>query len=180
MQKETSEIGAKSAETSMLPKAYLCHRTVDRLRVRIPERRQDEAYLSMVKEALEQHASVIEVQTTPITGSVLVIHSGDWADLLEHAERAGLFQSTQEHRPRPTIAHWLDRLDEFDREFLFARMERHPQRAATGLFMLAVLQGVRGSIIPSAPSLLGEAMRLLRQARTRPKSERNPTRAGST
>lgn len=155
----------------MLPKARLCHQTTGRFRVRIPERRKDDTYFAQVKEAFEQLAPVIEVETTPMTGSVLVIHTGDCDELLRQVERAGLFQRTEESRRTATIAHWLDRLDRFDRDFLFARMEQEPQRAATGLFMLSVLQMIRGSIIPSAPSLLGEAMGLLRKARA--EAERN-------
>ena len=49
-----------------------------------------------------------------------------------------------------TIVDWLDRLDRFDTEFLFAKMERSPQRAATGLFMLAVLQALEFSIQATA------------------------------
>ena len=164
MPQKTSEAESKSAEAPMLPKALLCHQTIGRFRVRVPERRKDDAYFAQVKEAIEKFPSVVEVETSPMTGSVLVVHAGDCAELLQRAERAGLFRKTEERRPTSTIAHWLDRLDRFDRDFLFARMEQEPQRAATGLFMLAVLQIVRGSIIPSAPSLLGEAMGLLRKA----------------
>lgn len=148
----------------MLPKALLCHRTVGRFRVRVPEKRKDEDYFDAVKKALEEHEAVHEVRTTPLTASVLVIHRGECSDLLDHAESAGLFRSAEEPPPSRTIVDWLDRLDRFDSEFLFARMGQEPQRAATGLFMLAVFQVIRGSIIPSAPSLLGEAMRLLREA----------------
>ncbi|MGD8316693.1 MAG: hypothetical protein PVH21_10770 [Myxococcales bacterium] len=164
MPPKTPPTEAESAEASMLPKALLCHRTVGRFRVRVPEKRKDEAYFSTVKQVLEQHEAVHEVRIAPVTASVLVIHGGQCAQLLDHAENAGLFRSAEERRPSPTVVQWLDRLDRFDSEFLFARMAQHPQRAATGLFMLAVLQVVRGSIIPSAPSLLGEAMRLLREA----------------
>ena len=164
MPAKTSEAGAKSAEAAMLPKALLCHRTMGRFRVRVPEKRKDEAYLAQVKKTLEQRHDVHEVHTAALTGSVLVIHSGDHDALLAHAEDAGLFQSTKEHRNSPNIVQWLDRLDKFDSEFLFARMEQNPQRAAIGLFMLAIMQVARGSLIPSAPSLLAEAMRLLRDA----------------
>lgn len=157
----------------MLPKALLCHQMAGRFRVRVPDKRKDEAYFGAVKEALEKHDSVHEVRVTPITASVLVMHSGDCANLLEHAESVGLFQSAKQQHASRTIVDWLDRLDQFDSEFLFARMAQHPQRAATGLFMLAVLQAFRGSVIPSVPSLLGEAMRLLREAEPGTKPDEN-------
>jgi hypothetical protein len=155
----------------MLPKALLCHQTAGRFRIRVPEKRKDEPYFGAVQEALEQQDSVHEVRTSPITASVLVMHSGDCASLLEHAERAELFRCAEQPRPGRTIVDWLDRLDRFDSEFLFARMAQHRQRAATGLFMLAVLQVIRGSVIPSAPTLLAEAMRLLRETEPEAESE---------
>jgi hypothetical protein len=135
--------------------------------VRIAERRGDAAYFAEVREALEQELSVREIATNAHTGSVLVLHRGDLTDLLQRAHDIGLFRTKPAEARTPTIVHWLDNLDRFDREFLFARMRERPQRAATGLFMLAVLQVLRGSILPSAPSLLGEAMALLREGRDR-------------
>jgi hypothetical protein len=160
----------------MLPKALLCHQTTGRFRVRIPEKRKDDAYFACVKAAIEQLPSVVGVETSAMTGSVLVVHTGDCNELLRQAERAELFRRTEETPQTRTIVHWLDQLDRFDSDFLFARMEQKPQRAATGLFMLAVLQVIRGSIIPSAPSLLGEAMSLLRKARA--ETERTKDRDG--
>jgi hypothetical protein len=140
--------------------------------VRVPARRKDETYFEQAKRALGGHASVRAVETTSMTASILVLHEGDSAEILSDAERAGLFRvESPEHRD-PTVVRWLDALDRFDSDFLFARMDQKPQRAATGLFMLAVLQALSGSILPSAPTLLGEAMRLLREARQRSERER--------
>jgi hypothetical protein len=147
----------------MLATAWLCHQTSGRFRARVPERRGDDAYFARVKETLEQHASTLEVVTNPVTASILVFHRGNSADLLSHAEATGLFRATAEGPTPVNVVRWLDKLDRFDTEFLFARINESPQRAATGLFMLAVFQALRGSVLPSAPTLLGEAMRLLRQ-----------------
>jgi hypothetical protein len=164
---KTSETEPEPVDQTEAPQAVLCHRTAGRFRLRVAERRNDEAYLGRVREALEQHASVLEVATTPLTGSVLVLHRGDEADVLASVEASGLFRVTRERDRTLTIVHWLDELDRFDTDFLFARMNEKPQRAAIGLFMLAVLQALRGSFLPSAPSLLGEAMGLLREGRAR-------------
>lgn len=166
MPHETPRAEATSADSAAPPEALLCHETSGRFRVRIPDKRKDAAYFEQVRGVMLRAPAVHEVETNAMTGSVLVIHTGDSGSLLEHAEREGLFRRTDEQPQGGTIVDWLDRLDRFDSEFLFAKMERSPQRAATGLFMLAVLQALRGSIIPSAPSLLGEAMRLLRESRS--------------
>ncbi len=165
MPRKTPETEAKRAEAPPRATAALCHQSTGRFRVRCSERRGDEAYFEGVKQVLEQHVSVLEVATNPNTGSILVLHRGDCSELLKHAEAAGLFRCETPKDTRQTIVHWLDRLDRFDAEVLWARMDQNPQRAATGLFMLAVLQALRGSILPSGPTLLGEAMRLLRQHR---------------
>jgi len=171
MPPQTSETRAKPASQVIPPSALVCHRIPGRFRVRIVECRGDVAYFTRVKETLEQEDCVLEVATNPRTGSVLVHHRGEPALVMERAEATGLFCARPAGPRTPTIVHWLDDLDRFDTEFLFARMRDQPQRSATGLFMLAVLQALRGSILPSAPSLLGEAMALLRENRAR--SERN-------
>lgn len=164
MPTKTSQAGAASADEVALPLAVLSHRTAGRFRVRVPGKRKDEPYFVRAKRVLEQHDAVDEVHIAPTTGSILVIHGGNHSVLLEHAADAGLFHCVEQHPASGNIVDWLARLDRFDREFLFARMRRQPQRAAIGLFMLAVMQVARGSVIPSAPSLLAEAMRLLREA----------------
>lgn len=165
MQQETSETGAKSVDRTRVPRASLCHRTEGRFRVRVAEHRKDEAYLAAVREVLSSHPAVSRVETAALTGSVLVLHRGDASEILSFAAAAGLFEVCAPVDHGPAIVHWLDALDRFDTDFLFPRMNEKPQRAATGLFMLAVLQALRGSVLPSAPSILGEAMALLRKAR---------------
>ena len=170
MQHKTSKTGVESVDRTQAPRAALCHETAGRFRLRIAERRKDEAYLREVREGLARHVLVLKVETASLTGSVLVLHRGDRAEILSYAERSGLFRVASRERHAPAIIRWLDALDRFDTDFLFPHMNERPQRAAAGLFMLAVLQVLRGSVLPSAPTLLGEAMRLLREA---------PERAGS-
>ena len=167
MQQKTSETQAESVDRAQAPSAVLCHQTVGRFRVRVASRRKDDSYLRLVRETLERHGSVLEVETMSLTASVRVLHRGDLMEVLSYAENAGLFRVTPKEPRAPTIVHWLDMLDRFDTDVLFPRMEKNPQHAATGLFMLAVLQVLRGSVLPSAPSLLAEAMALLRQAKQR-------------
>lgn len=165
MQRRTSETEAEPVDPAEPPRALLCHRTDGRFRVRIADHRKDDAYLEKVRERLGRHPSVVGVETAALTGSVLVSHRGDADEILAFAAGSGLFAVSSGMDREPAVVRWLDALDRFDTDFLFPRMNEKPQRAATGLFMLAVLQAVRGSVIPSAPSLLGEAMALLRKAR---------------
>lgn len=175
MGQETSKTEPEPADRTSAPEALLCHRTKGRFRVRIAERRRDEEYLREVRRALERHVAVVAVETTALTASVLVVHRGELEEILTYAERAGLFQLVTREQD-PAIVRWLDALDRFDTDVLLPRLNDKPQRAATGLFMLAVLQALRGSILPSAPTLLAEAMVLLREARAR--AEREARRNG--
>ena len=168
MPQETPELEPKPAEPTMVARALLCHQTVGRFRVRVPERRGDEAYFERVRGILGQHASTLEVATNPITGSILVLHRLDSVDLLEYAETEGLFRSTKASPPPHGIPGWFDKLGTFDAEALWARTEKAPERAATGMFMLAAMQALRGSLIPSASTLVLEAIRLLRQRPSKP------------
>lgn len=165
MHEKTADTAVEPAEQSRAPRALLCHRTDGRFRVRVAEHRKDDAYLEAVREALSSHPSVISVETTALTASVLVLHRGETEEVLRFASTAGLFEVVPAGDRDPAIVRWLDALDRFDTDFLFPQMEDKPQRAATGLFMLAVLQVLRGSTLPSAPTLLGDAMSLLRKAR---------------
>ena len=69
MQQKTSETRAESADRAKAPSAVLCHQTLGRFRVRIASRRKDDAHLQLVRETLERHASVLEVETMSLTGS---------------------------------------------------------------------------------------------------------------
>ena len=167
MQHETSKTGAEPAERTKAPPASLCHQTAGRFRVRIRERRNDEAYLRNLRETLKRHTEVIEVETTSLTGSVLVLHRGSIEEILGYAENAGLFRVRPAEGGGPPFVRMIEALERFDSDFVFARMNEQPERAATGLVLLAVVQVLRGSVIPSAPSLLAAAMALLREARQR-------------
>ena len=172
MPQKTPETGAEPVESPSLAEGWLCHETAGRVRVRVPERRGDDGYFAHVKEVLERHGSAPEVTTNPFTGSVLVLHRGDTSDLLAYAEKTGLFR-TAKQRPRPpTGIDWFDKLGSFDPEVLSARMKERPRRSAAGLLMLAAFQALRGSVLPSATTLLGDAMRLARTKhdRTEPPS----------
>lgn len=61
------------------PEAVLAHRTADRLRLRIPERKGDRAFFTSLGEALERHGGFGEVRVNHHTGSVLL--KGEGLDL---------------------------------------------------------------------------------------------------
>ena len=123
----------------MLPHAYVSHESPGRLRLRIPSLRYDENYFSKVQERLSAHAGVLRVETSPVTGSVLVLHQLGAQELLLASEGLGLFAAgalVPTERPAP----W----------------------EVKTLVGLGLLQVARGQLLAPASSLLMDAYRLWR------------------
>ena len=84
----------------MLPSAYIIHQLANRLRIRIPEMRQDQAYFDSVGHQLQQLSVITDVTTSATTGSILIQHTSTSMDeLLAIIERIGLFELTAEAAP---------------------------------------------------------------------------------
>jgi hypothetical protein len=94
-----------------LPGGRLSHLSVGhlkagRLRIRIPDKRRDDAFFVTVAERLSGWPSVERVEVNPLTASVLIMFS-DADALFEEIERNGLFVldtdpaslAAQEHEP---------------------------------------------------------------------------------
>lgn len=76
----------------MRPAAYVTHRTPERLRLRIPARRGNEAFFAALRGALQDHARVAAVAVNPLTASALLLHEGVPPEELAHlGESTGLF-----------------------------------------------------------------------------------------
>ncbi|HXX58012.1 MAG TPA: hypothetical protein VEI96_08445 [Thermodesulfovibrionales bacterium] len=58
----------------MLPDAYISHQTPERLRIKIPSRKRDQAYLTRMKELLSALEGIEAVECNPLTGSLLLTH----------------------------------------------------------------------------------------------------------
>jgi hypothetical protein len=75
----------------MLPAAHISHRTTGRLRVKIPSRKGDQAYLLSVKEHFSGLEGVEAVEINPLTASVLITHSSDERAIAQYARSSNLF-----------------------------------------------------------------------------------------
>jgi len=75
----------------MTPLARMPHALPGRTRIRIDEKRGDEAYFANVKEELEACPGVSGVETNSRTGSVLVRHTGDDVPIWDYAVGKGRF-----------------------------------------------------------------------------------------
>ena len=76
----------------MLPDAHVCHRTPDRLRIKIPSRKGDEAYFSSLTAHFSGLPGIKSLQANPLTGSVLFISGIEPRRIADHGETNQLFK----------------------------------------------------------------------------------------
>jgi hypothetical protein len=75
-----------------LPVAHIGHRTADRLRIRIPSRKGDDAYFREVVSVLSKDGGFGSLDVNPRTASVLIKGpQTDWENILSAGERYALF-----------------------------------------------------------------------------------------
>lgn len=75
----------------MVPLARVAHALPGRTRIKIEERRGDEAYFTTVKERLAGCPGIAAVEANSLTASVLVRHAASNGDVLRYAAEHGLF-----------------------------------------------------------------------------------------
>jgi hypothetical protein len=91
-----------------LPRAVICHRAVDRLRLRIASRRGDTAYFAGVIRGLSEMRKFAHLSANPLTGSVLLM--GELLDVAKveaYARAHGLFGVEAAEAPSSTLMHDL-------------------------------------------------------------------------
>ncbi|MBM2837634.1 MAG: uncharacterized protein HW415_259 [Deltaproteobacteria bacterium] len=76
----------------MLPDAYLSHQTSGRIRVKIPSKKGDDGYFKNANTLFQQYKGIDRTEVNPVTGSILIIHSGNSTSVMEFAETNNLFR----------------------------------------------------------------------------------------
>jgi len=56
--------------------AYVVHRTTNRLRLKVPSHKQDEAFFASLRQELLEQCGIVSVDVNPLTASVLIVHDG--------------------------------------------------------------------------------------------------------
>ena len=87
----------------MLPDAYLSHQTSGRIRVKIPSKKGDDSYFKNANALLQQHKGIDRTEVNPLTGSILIIHSGNSTSVMKIAETNKLFRLNGANQT-PTVA----------------------------------------------------------------------------
>jgi hypothetical protein len=141
------------------------------MRIRIHERRRDDAYFAHVADQLRQCPGVRDVIVTPLTGSVLVLHEatdttviGDYARALDLFEVAAPSPTGVSHEPLPDelIRTGLGRVDTWMRRESGDGADLRSM-ALIGLLGAAVWQFARGEMLPAGATLLWYALTLTRE-----------------
>jgi hypothetical protein len=154
-----------------LPEARVCHLTTGRLRLRVPEKRRDNAFFRTVEQRLAGWDNVDRVEVNPLTASVLVTFSDPAALFAENALRNDLFTIAYDApdgsagQARQALTERVTELwREADRALRRWTGGGADIRSAAFLLMLAgaAYQLLRGRIAPPAATLLWDAGDMLR------------------
>ena len=165
----------------MTPIATIQHQMPGRLRLRIPARRGDVSFFHRVVQALSKVPGIEELDAIPLTGSIIIRHSGSAQAVAAAATEQGLFEvaledpnraSSTAQRPHSgaldTAATSLNGLallqiargqvtgnaaENFWNAYGAQRILDRPGLAA-GFVLLGIVQVLRGQLLGSASSLL--------------------------
>lgn len=167
----------------MTPIATIQHQIPGRLRLRIPARRGDVSFFHGIVQALSKLPGVEKLDAIPLTGSIIIRHSGSAQAIAAAATEQGLFEIGPEEpkeapapstRRRPysglrnTAATGLSGLalfqvargqltgnaaENFWNAYGAQRILGRPEIAA-GFVLLGIVQVLRGQLLGSASSLL--------------------------
>lgn len=100
----------------MMPQAREVHATSRRLRLRIPSKKGDGSYFSLIKERLAECPGVESAEVNPLTGSTLILHHTDAATIADYATRNDLFRFKPWKGSRKTLFESVeDILDDLNR-----------------------------------------------------------------
>ena len=153
-----------------LPEARLCHYASGRLRVKIPEKRRDDAFFEAVRKRLSGWDSIDRVEVNPLTASVLV----EFASLLdlfaENAIKNDLFEidldalSGLGEDPKALTEHAAEAFGKADESIRRWTGGAADLRSAVLVFLVGagLMQAFRGNIAAPAATLFWYAGDMLR------------------
>jgi hypothetical protein len=145
------------------PRAAVVHRIDGRLRLRIPEKRDDVAFFEELAGALSKLPDVEQVITNATTTSVLIHHRGSGDALLRASEQGGLLELDAESPSGTPIRHLYERIEDADqslREKSAGRWDL-PTLAFYALVGGSLVQLARGHFMPAGATLAVQALGLV-------------------
>lgn len=148
----------------MRPRAYIVHRTRERLRLRIPDQRNDDEFFEAVWAELDALPEGLDVRVRPSTASVLLAHPElPFAALAPRLRESKLFTLADEPRPsRPGLAPLIAAASKIDRSLRKGTFGSTDLRTLLfiAIVALAIRQLIRGELLGPAVPLLWIALQV--------------------
>jgi len=155
------------------PEALLVHDTPGRVRLRVAEKRGDRAYFLAAQRALSSCPSVRHVSVSPLTGSLLILHSGELSALASFARDQAVFELSPKPLP-DTFSSIQAEVRRLDTRLRAGSQERWGVAGLTffGLLGASVWQLTQGRVLPPTLTLLFQALNVFKQAVEAEQTER--------
>lgn len=148
----------------MLPQAYVVHRTRERCRLRIRDKRNDQAYFEELRGRIAESVDGADVRVNPITGSVLVSHGNMSVSELEgRLTETSMFELLDGPQPEaPALEHLFSGISRIDQAITESSGGGADLRTFMfiGIMAMAMQQMLRGNVMVPAMALLWNAMDL--------------------
>lgn len=148
----------------MAANAVIVHQIPGRIRMRISEKRGDDAYFSKLSEELAGIDTVCNVTTNAKTGSVVIEHFDGLHALVEKMHLHDLVIDIQQAQPEkhPVLA--LDSMEMKPLNIVSGRDLNPMFMIASLLAVIGVVQTVRGKILIPSVSAFWSALEAFRQS----------------
>ncbi len=148
----------------MRHRAYVVHRTRERLRIRIPDARNDGEFFEIVRAELDAFPEGVDVRVRPSTASVLLTHPDlPFAVLESRLRNSELFTLADGTRPsRRALAPLISASSNIDRWLKRVTSGSTDLRILlfVGIVGLAIRQLIRGEVLGPALPLLWIALQI--------------------
>jgi hypothetical protein len=157
----------------MAPNGYAVHRTRQRLRLRVPDKRGDSQWFVEAAEVLERLAGVDRVEAAPLSAS-LILYCDTTDGLDERLGHAGVLAFQKRAPAKPTAAQRTQGgVSWFERALYDSSQGRVDLRSLVFLLMLGLagVQVIRGQVLVPAISLFWYAMEMALGARAQSRQE---------
>ena len=152
---------------SLLPRAYIVHQLRGRLRLKIPEKRQEHGYFAELQKRLMELSGISEACGNATTGSLVLVHPTlRFDELLPQLAELGLFEiqdapESPQSAIKPLLS-GMSLLDETIAEISSGSVNLR-DLALIGVLGLAAYQLYRGNILGPALPLLISAVDMARK-----------------
>lgn len=137
----------------MLPLAYISHNSKGRLRFRIPSKKNDSGYFSVVYKKLRNLKFIRSLDVNLSTASILIVYvEADVTAILNYGKQQDLFEIVDQVRENPNV---LSAIPETSQAEVSSQ-----STLIKSLVGLGFIQLLRGQILAPTSTLLMDAYRL--------------------